>query len=48
MIRVCDDEDWEYVPLERRPLGAYDDVDHSTLCPHAPLPPPVQMIYGLT
>lgn len=44
MKRMCDSADWEHVPEHLRPLGApcgatYDDVDHSTICPHVKLPP---------
>lgn len=44
MKRTCNAADWEYWPAASTPKEApcgrtYDDVDHSTLCPHEPLPP---------
>jgi hypothetical protein len=44
MQRICNAADWEFWPEASTPAEApcgrmYDDVDHSTLCPHEPLPP---------
>ncbi len=45
MIVTCNDEYWKYMESmkpESAPCGkTYDDVDHSTICPHKPLPGPL-------
>lgn len=49
MRRTCNAEDWEFSGANRSaflegktPCGlTYDDVDHSTICPHEYLPPPL-------
>ena len=43
MLRTCTDEDIKWVrsmmPPEAPCGRTYDDVTHSTICPHEPLPP---------
>jgi hypothetical protein len=43
MKQTCNDEYWEYMKYampDEAPCGQeFDDLDHSTLCPHPPLPP---------
>lgn len=51
MMRTCDAEDWELSGKThvkslagKEPCGlTYDDVDHSTICPHEELPPQLSL-----
>lgn len=43
MMQNCDEEYYRYMPSMRPRQGpcgmVFDDVDHSTICPHEVLPP---------